>query len=462
MGDKDISVIGLYITDEGNTIRYGCHGYSGSVSDDIVPTVRSRVQTDLGYLTRKESVDKKAQNVASEYHADLWGSIPILDGDNVLTLKVKLLKRVLSQVDQFFKPEIKCYFDIPDMVRNLDNPRSKRLRLNKELWAEIADFLDKTKIKMINVRGAKGQPALTLTERASELSMLRSSLNNSDGVVSHNYKKYECDPKDYWTTRDPVPDILSFKEMLTYVNQERTDVIYMVNRGDDLYNIGKASSDCGYMVVRPKKSTDLTWLNKVVDVAEDAMADIGYDFAFNAINIANLRSEPKTTLKDIERFGESSIWHKEDKHQFFSIAGKQVLTYSTNTSMMTFGLKFLQNLEDILRMHLKLSYLAKRTLKVESGIDITRFFVEDGKPTEDLKNANHFLELPLGGKVYPVTLNSELPSRNTLVRLCKKNLKVWMYPFKVQGQSQRYAYICDTDEGSSVSCNWYISASYKL
>jgi len=456
MGNKSMSVMGLFITDEGNNIRYGCHGYSGTVTDDIVPTVRSRIQTNLGYLTRKEATVKKALNIASDFHADLWGSVPILEGDNVLTLKVKLLKRILSQLSQFFPLDIICYYDIPDMVRNLDNPRSKRLRLNKELWSEIADLLDKTKIKMVNVRVSKGQPALVLTERASEVSMLRSCLVGDDGVVSHNFKKYECEPKEYWTTSTPIPDLLSFKEMLMYTNQERRDVIYMVNRGDDLYNIGKTSADCGYMVVRPKKSVDISWLNKVVDIADAVTTDIGYEFAFTAINIASIRSEPKTTLKDMERFGEASLYHKEDKHQFFSIAGKQVLTYSTNTSMMTFGLQFLQHLEDILRMHLKLSYLARRTLKVESPMDITRFFVEDGKPTEDLKNANHFIDIPLGGKVYPVTLDSELPSRNMLVRLCKKNLKVWLYPFKVQGQSMRYAYVCDSDEGSSVSSNWYI------
>ena len=99
---------------------------------------------------------------------------------------------------------------------------------------------------------------------------------------------------------------------------------------------------------------------------------------------------------------------------------------------------------------------------IVSRFDITDQFVDSSGvkpiPTQLLKDMQGAIKVDIGTGKRLLQIDSEIPSKNALTKLIKKNLKLTFIRFKVEKNGlDRAATIVECDEGTAIFNNWHLS-----
>jgi len=449
-----------------STILCGIHGFLGKETETPFPIIKSRVVTNLGYLTRKEVIDKNAKLLEPTSYIDTYFTESVYD-DNTELAYIKAYIQALRTISDMSAVHRLLYHGEPLLHKIMRNKGTKRIRSNRKEIDKLYKLVDDNNIKLIfaidiNAAPRKGVKNSVLSGSAllMRAATIRELCYESTEVPFNVSPTTVISQVDgYWKSNIDIPPLLGFKETVYYTRDiaNTPSEYYMVNRGKDFINIGRKAEFCGYSYVKlTKPSTTLSYVRELVSKFAPKEPTLV------ALRVDTIRVNPGLILADLMRFGNSSIHVDRELGTITTMHDKLLATYALEPAMTLKGLDILNHLKNVLKLYQGDDY-NKANYKIISTEDITdQFVAENDKgvkiPTPELKDSKGFMKIKVNKKRRHLMLGSELLERNMLVKMIKQNLKVVYVVFKVTGEEvPRIAYVVSTTEGTGIYNNWYVS-----
>ena len=478
----------------------GLHGYEFSLEKPKQGTGNDKyILTQSGYLTAEEVanahaiksfknrkellelIDRESPylpvDVTVEHYFDAIYSFGRLASNNEAELQAAICGLKLA-IDR--KAEsLLLYTDSEYVVKGVNEYRETWIARgfiksdgqpirNVELWRELfslyATLNGQAKVSIQWIKGHEGHLG---NETADKLATIALSIAASKTIVTGNdsYKCTVSDAKGYWKDDYDRPDLLFNRYILTMASENtHRNAYFTYNSKEPLLFLGKKFSDCGFCLVeyndefqpeiaevieetitRQAESVDKLPVMFAVDTNELINKKLLRDYALVGKECLIDAGAPKHELWTADR--------TKDRKQITHLLQPPHLSYKVlevRDALAEFFAGYVEDNKDYVRTDLtSLFYNEKNELLKEVKVGTNKVKV--------VANFDSMLEAGILETEVILLLGQDLPDRNTLKRLEKKNTTLTLLTKAEAAGVFSYAVMLDSDQGRVLSTGYYSS-----
>ena len=339
---------------------------------------------------------------------------------------------------------------------------------NVDLWRELFSlYATLNGQARVSVQWIKGHEGHLGNETADKLATIALNIAASKTVVtgSDAYKCTVSDAKGYWKDDYDRPDLLFNRYILTMASENtHRNAYFTYNSKEPLLFLGKKFSDCGFCLVEYNDE----YQPEIAEVIEEtitrqaeAVEKLPVMFAVDTNELIN-----KKLLRDYALVGKDCLVDTgSPKHELWTAdraKDKKQITHLLQPPHLSYKvLEVRDSLADFFRGFVENDKAYVRTVLTHLFYDDKNELLKEIKVgTNKIKVAAEFdstLEAGILSTDVILLLGQDLPDRNTLKRLEKKNTSITLLTKAEAAGVFSYAVMLDCDQGRVLSTGYYSS-----